>query len=78
MLTIRERRRYQQGAPRGQRCGWSEYQVVDGRKVVERFEILANARKKYPQAIWTRNSGIDGHLWDQMTLRLQERGALSR
>lgn len=30
--------------------GWTEYQVVDGRRVVARFDLLEQAVKKYPDA----------------------------
>lgn len=74
MLTIRERYRHRQGFPYGTRGDWCEYQVVDGRKVVGRFELLHEARNAFPRAL--PGAGINVNMWDTMTRRMMEKGML--
>lgn len=49
--AIRYRDRVQSSPPRGMRQSWGEYQVVEGRKIVGRFDLLSQARKEYPDAV---------------------------
>lgn len=70
-MKIRYRERNDWCRPVGLKGRWDEYQVVDGRRVVARFDFLHQARVAYPDA--TRGTGISGDLWDEMTLRMQRR-----
>jgi len=50
MLKIRVRDRVQASPPPGMRQGWTEYQVVDGRKVVGKFDTREQAKRAFPDA----------------------------
>jgi hypothetical protein len=47
-IRVRERCGYSKEA--GGHAAWVEYQVVDGRKIVGRYELLSHATKAHPDA----------------------------
>lgn len=50
-LKIRYREGFRWSPPEGQRQEWREFQVVNGRKIVARYDLLDQARRDYPGAI---------------------------
>jgi hypothetical protein len=45
MYTIRERKRISASPPRGMSNEWTEHQICDGRKIVERFYTRREAER---------------------------------
>ncbi len=44
-VRIRARDRVQQGAPAGMDCGWREYQILSGRRIVSRHGTFDEAKR---------------------------------
>jgi len=47
---IRYRERVNSSPPEGRRQSWGEYQVVEGRRVIGRYDLLEQAKKAHPEA----------------------------
>lgn len=56
---IRYRDRVQASRSAGLRQSWGEYQVVDGRKIVGRYDLLKQAVAAHPDAEITENCPHD-------------------
>jgi hypothetical protein len=50
-VKIRCRYRSTWSPKEGHVQGWNEYQVVDGRKIVGRYDLLRQALEDYPDAV---------------------------
>ncbi len=48
--TLRFRRRTNASPKEGRRQAWEEWQVVDGRKVIGRYDLRSQALKAHPDA----------------------------
>ncbi len=51
MKKIRYRERHNASPKEGHRQAWDEYQVLDGRKIIGRYDTEAQAKKAHPDAM---------------------------